>query len=150
MMQGAAAGAEESPGKHQPFPATVGENSVLCGHRDHSCSRHKDHDVYRGVYICVWCIQESAICAEVHSVCRGPRCEQGSIVCVWVHAVFRYPWCVEMSIVYEEVSIYMYRCVLGLVSRAVRGLCSHIHAMCIYDLCMYGIHSMVRGQFSHV
>lgn len=44
----------------------------------------------------------------------------------------------------------MYRRVLGLVSRAVRGVYSHIHAMCRYDLCMYGIHSMVRGRFSHV
>lgn len=83
-------------------------------------------------------------------MCRSPQCVQGAKVCAGGHSMCVGPCCVEMSIVYEEVSIYMYRCVLGLVSRAVSGLCSHIHDMCSYDLCMYGIHSMVHGQFSHV
>ena len=91
----------------------------------------------------IQCVQGSKVCAGIR-VCAGIH------VCAGVHAVFRCPWCMEVSIVYEEVSIFMYRRVLGLVSRAVRGVYSHIHAMCRYDLCMYGIHSMVRERFSHV
>lgn len=48
-------------------------------------------------------------------------CMQRSVLCAGFHGVFRCLWCVQVSKVYEEVSICMYRNILGLVCRAARG-----------------------------
>ena len=69
-----------------------------------------------GAGICVY--------AKAHIMCSGPWCVQVSVVCA-------------VSKLYEEVPIWMYRSVLGL-------LCADL--TCAYQ----GIHTMVCGQFSPV
>jgi hypothetical protein len=70
-----------------------------------------------GAGICVY--------AKAHIMCSGPWCVQVSVVCA-------------VSKLYEEVPIWMYRSVLGLLCRAVHGVYSNASAMCRSDLCIPG------------
>lgn len=101
----------------------------------HTCARVyiSVHGVCRGVYIRV------RYYIGIHGVCRGPRCVQGSVcmqrsvLCAGFHGVFRCLWCVQVSKVYEDMPMWMYRNVLGLVCRAALGVYSSTSATCRYN-----------------
>lgn len=87
------------------------------------CPRQHARHMQRCEHMCV-------VCTGVY-VCRSPQCVQAK-----VHIMAG--WYVQVSKVYEEVSVCMYRNVLGLVCRAVRGMYSNTNAMCRYNLCIHG------------
>lgn len=79
MMQGGAAEAEESTGKHQPFPETVGENSEFSVVTETTVAHAVKTMTYTGVCTYVYgvyrspqYVQKSTVCARGQGVCRGP------------------------------------------------------------------------------
>lgn len=79
MMQGGAAEAEESMGKHRPFPETVGENSEFSVVTETTVAHAVKTMTYTGVCTYVYgvyrspqYVQKSTVCAGGQSVCRGP------------------------------------------------------------------------------